>query len=169
MNQHRKMLAQERFMVVAFTEHQAARQYYGRAPWPQHMTIIPWVERWRAQATTRLTDAMANFGPVHADVVAEAKFGANHDVPAWTLGPCDILQRLHRQVRGAVVAYGTQWAPDVDSELPYRPHVTIKPGQPQHEIGDRLTFSELSVIGYHEVLGKMVFANVNLGGGQAVA
>lgn len=161
------MALSERFMVVAFNEHQETRQSFGT--WPQHMSIVPWMCKFRLQATNRIWSAVSDLAPVQAVVNDTAQFGPKGNFKVWTLEKSAALLSLHQLVMEAAVKYGTELEDATFVGDTYAPHISRKRGQVQHSIGDELTFPEISIIANHEMLGKTVLHNILLQGRDEIA
>lgn len=157
----------ERFMVVAFTERQETRQSFGT--WPQHMTIVPWMCKYRLQATNRIWSAVSGLAPVRAVVNDTAQYGPKGDVGVWTLEKSAALLSLHQLVMEAAVKYGTELEDATFVGDAYAPHISQKHGQATHNVGEELTFPEVSIIAHHEMLGKTVLRNIQLQGRDETA
>lgn len=151
-------IGNERFMVVAFTEHQPDRREF--SVWPQHMTIVPWLQGHRLQATTRITDAVTDFGAFEVVVGAEEQFGEG-GVPVWILEANAAIKGLHAAVLGAATKYGTELEDVTYTGDAYRPHITKKAGQSTLHLGQTITVNEISVIGKRSN-AKLIFKNIVL-------
>lgn len=151
-------LGEEPFMVVAFTAPQAERQVFDA--WPQHMTIAPWLQGHRLQATNRIVDAANQYGFIEVNIEAEEQFG-NGDIAVWTLADNAAVQGLHQAVLQAAVKSGTELQEDIGDV--FKPHITKKAAQPQYTIGDTLQLTEISIIG-KVGRAKTLFRNIPLCG-----
>ncbi len=130
----------ERFMVVAFTQQWPEGQPL--ASWPQHMTVTPWMTGDRLATIGAITDIAAEIEPLEVRIASIEQFGDTHG----TLGPRDLLVGLHKSVVSRIGE-----AASLDDEAytgdTYSPHMTTKPTQPGHELGEQLVLPTLSVIG----------------------
>lgn len=154
-------------MVVAFTEHQQLRS--SLPAWPQHMTVVPWMNGHRLQATSRIADAVRLLPPLAVTIDGVENLGINGDTKVWTLEKTTALQNMHRAVLNAANKFDTEIEDSQFTGDCYSPHISQKTGQPELAIGDSLVLSELSIIGRHDTIGKVVLRNIALAGNEAAA
>ncbi|MEO8105399.1 MAG: 2'-5' RNA ligase family protein [Candidatus Saccharibacteria bacterium] len=150
----------ERFLVVAFTDQWPEGQPL--ANWPQHMTVTPWMVGDKGVVISAVAAVAAEVKPLEVSISGLDEFGPDHDIPVWTLGPREQLVGLHKAV---VRRIGEAAALDDDTYAGdrYAPHMSVKPSQPRHSLGDRLVLRSLSVIG-KDAGQKIIHRNLPLHG-----
>lgn len=150
----------ERFMVVAFTQQWPEGQPL--ASWPQHMTVTPWMTGDRLATIGAITDIAAEFEPLEVRIASIEQFGDTHEIPVWTLGPRELLVGLHNSVVSRIGEAASLDAETYTGDT-YSPHMTTRPTQPRHELGEQLVLPTLSVIG--KIAGqKIIYKNISLHG-----
>lgn len=151
-------------MVMAFTD-EPPEEYRPFEAWPQHITVVPWMQGRRLQATNRISDAVQGTALINITIDSESLLGKN-DVAVWMLAPSIALASLQQVVYAAATKVDTKIEDDSYIGDNYRPHITKKLHQPNRIIGESLTLSQLAVVGKHDN-HRMVFKNIALCGSDS--
>ncbi len=145
-------------MVAALVEH---HDEFVRpmGSWPQHITILPWMEGYPHQAIYRMNKAIAGSGAIRATVSGVDSLGADSAEKAWVL-ESDALHELRKKIADAALRNGTEYVEPAHS--PYLSHVTMREGQPELTLDEEITIHELSVLSWIHG-GLIVRKNILLG------
>ena len=94
--------------------------------WPLHITLVPWFEEAKQPQLSDGLETVAGYiRPFEAKLGARALFGAQQDVPVWTIEENRSLQSLHNHT--LTVVYDANGQLDYSYVgYHYKPHITVR-------------------------------------------